>query len=113
MHHGTKTAGIDTWVLKLYGTIDFNVYPYSPPPPPPPPHTHAHSQSRGGRPPSNVARRIRDEGKTGFPYGLVGDMVVKYSSNNMYQLKGRSIGRMSTVCIHVAYNIDSPSDMLI
>jgi hypothetical protein len=45
-------------------------------------------QNRGGRPPCNVSRRIRDEGKSGFPYGLVGDMVVKYSNNNIDELKG-------------------------
>ena len=43
---------------------------------------------RLGRPPSNIAKRVREEGKTGFPYGLVGDVVVKYNNDNVDELRG-------------------------
>ena len=54
-------------------------------------HTYPHShtlQSHSIRSPSDIAK---EERKTRFPYGLVGDTAVKYSSDDKDDLKGKAI----------------------
>ena len=36
---------------------------------------------------STVAKRVREEGKTGFPFGVIGSQSVKYNSDDLDALK--------------------------